>query len=160
MDPETLWNLAPEELDALDARFPGQQHPELMTAEQRATYEEEFPEEDLADFLDWVERHGSAEGYTRPPEAHDQSLSATPHTACVLRWVCRHQGGTSPGCERHCLFTRDVREERPRCFGFNSGEGLLEPGDFLFGPLNLACMQCRSFLACAEATEACGGCGG
>lgn len=127
--------------------------PDTLSDEQLLELNETFPEADLADFLQYVAEHGTPSGYVRPPEEHDTSLTSTPGRACLVFWYCRKQGGTGPGCEKHCMFTRDAGEPRPNCFGFNSGKGILQEGDFLFTVMQLRCLDCRHFLACAEETE-------
>ncbi len=127
--------------------------PETMSGFEQLEYNEEFPESDLADYLAYVAEHGTADGYVRPPEEHDTSLTSTPGRACLVHWYCRLHGGTGPGCEKHCMFTRDRAEPRPNCFGFNSGKGILQEGDFLFTTMQLRCLDCRHFLDCADETE-------
>lgn len=84
----------------------------------------------------------------------DDTLSTTYGLGCMVGWVCRTQGGAAPGCEKNCMFTRDRNKERPHCFGFKFGRGLLEESNFLYGPLDQACLNCFHNLACTNETEA------
>ncbi len=127
--------------------------PDEMTPEELLDYNETFDETGLADYLDYVAEHGTDVGYEPPAEEIDLDLTTTPGRGCMVGWYCRKEAQTAPGCEKHCMFTRDVEAERPNCFGFNSGEGILEQGDFLFTIVNLTCLDCPHFLACGEETE-------
>ncbi len=51
------------------------------------------------------------------------------------------------------MFTRDVEQPRPHCFGFNSGWDNLEPGNFLYSTLALMCGDCRHFAGCCDETD-------
>lgn len=136
--------------------------PDEMTPDELADYNESFNEGDLANWLEYIAEHGSDAGYEPPEDEIDLDLTTTPGRGCMVGWYCRKHGETAPGCEKHCMFTRDVAEPRPNCFGFHSGDGVLEVGQFLFTVLNLTCLDCSHFLACAEETEArwCHGHGG
>ncbi len=83
----------------------------------------------------------------------DLSLSTTPGRGCMVGWVCRWKGGVSPGCERNCMFTWDRGVERPNCFGFKFGQGLLVESDFLYQPLDATCLDCAHNHACVAETE-------
>ncbi len=100
--------------------------------------------------MDCVEHHDT---YQPPVDIVDCELSTTYGRGCMVGWLCRKQGGTGPGCEKNCMFTRDKKEQRPNCFGFKFGRGILEETDFLYRPLDGVCLDCFHNLDCTNETE-------
>ncbi len=115
-----------------------------------AAFSDETP---LIDFMLYVELHGTSEGYQPLAESIDTSLSDS-RAGCMLGWYCRYEGQGTRGCERGCMFTRHPDEERPRCFGFHGGKGVLQMDDFLYQVLNLSCLDCFHFADCCDETDA------